>query len=299
MPARAAGCDSSPPSPPLQLCRGATAEERERYRLPPSLDAFAYLAGSGCTEIPGVDDAAQFAQVKSAMAAVGIDGEQQAALFSVLAAVLWLGNVAFTPLSDDAVAVDPASLPALRTAAALLGVGEAALCAALTSRQMVAGGEAITRDLSLEAALDARDALAKATYAAAFRWLVERINGALAVGAAACDTTLSILDIYGALPFLFWGVGVWVGASTVDWAAGQGPRAPCEPACLSARTCCAAPDLPSVRTHLPQALSALPRTALSSCASTWLTSGCSSSSPPTCSAWSRACTRRRASTGRT
>lgn len=191
----------APPPPayhPLQLCRGASEEERRRYLLPDSLEEFAYLSGSGCTRIPGVDDASEFQRVKDAMAAVGISVEQQAELFAVLAAVLWLGNVQFVPLHDDAVTVDSASMPAVAATAALLQCEQGALLAALTTRQMVAGGEQITRELGMEAALDNRDALSKAIYAAAFRWLVDRINEALAVGGRRGETTtLSILDIYG------------------------------------------------------------------------------------------------------
>lgn len=130
---------------------------------------------------------------------MGIAPPQQAALFSVLSAVLWLGNVGFAPLHDDAVAVALDSADALATAAALLDVGQDALAAALTTRRMLAGGEAITCELSAEAALDNRDALAKAVYAAAFRWLVARINEALEAGRQRGEGgTLSILDIYGA-----------------------------------------------------------------------------------------------------
>lgn len=145
-----------------------------------------------------MDDAAEFQRVKAAMATVGISAEQQAELFAVLAAVLWLGNVQFVPLHDDAVTVEGASMPAVAAAAALLQCEQGALLVALTTRQMVAGGEQITRELGMEAALDNRDALSKAIYAAAFRWLVDRINAALAVGGRRGETTtLSILDIYG------------------------------------------------------------------------------------------------------
>jgi len=160
----------------VQLCRGASAEERQRYLLPASLESFAYLNTSGCTSIAGVDDAAGFADVKAALAAVGIPPEQQDHVFSILAAVLWLGNIRFSPLHDDAVTVDAASMPALRSAASLLAVEEAALLAALTTRRMQAAGEVITCELGMEAALDNRDALSKAIYAALFKWLVHQVG---------------------------------------------------------------------------------------------------------------------------
>lgn len=61
----------------LQLCKGVSAEEAERYCIPPdALQSFEYLTQSGCISIQGVDDAADFVQVKKAMTAVGILPDQ-------------------------------------------------------------------------------------------------------------------------------------------------------------------------------------------------------------------------------
>jgi myosin V len=182
-----------------QLCRGATPEERADCLLPDSLEDFAYLSQSGCTDIKGVDDKAEFLDVKSAMNAVGITSEQQNSIWRVLSAVLWLGNVDFQAIGDtDAVRVaQGASEQALCFAASLLGVPEESLAAALTTRKMAVGGENITKELSLDVAIENRDALAKAVYEAQFRWLVNQINAALASGHASATTSLCILDIYG------------------------------------------------------------------------------------------------------
>lgn len=182
-----------------QLCRGATAEERVDCLLPDSLEDFAYLSQSGCTEIKGVDDSAEFLHVKDAMNAVGITSERQRSIYRVLSAVLWLGNVNFEAIGDtDAVQVaQGASEQALGFAASLLGIPEEALAAALTTRKMAVGGENITKELSLDVAIENRDALAKAVYEAQFRWLVNQINAALASGRASATTSLCILDIYG------------------------------------------------------------------------------------------------------
>ena len=184
-----------------QLCRGATPEERAECLLPKTLEDFAYLNKSGCNSINGVDDAQEFKVVKNAMAAVGISAEQQRGIWKVLSAVLWLGNISFIPVkhrNSDAVDVaGGASGQALESAAQLLGIPPASLAAALTTRRMVAGGEEITRELSLDVAIENRDALAKAVYEAQFRWLVNQINEALTTGRAAAATSLCILDIYG------------------------------------------------------------------------------------------------------
>lgn len=189
-----------------QLCRGADPQEREACLLPTDpLDTYVYLNQSGCSLIPGVDDAAQFLEVKAAMLAVGITVEQQQSIWCVLSAVLWLGNVHFAPRghnSDAVVVADGPSQAALFSVAQLLQVTPDALAYALTRRRMVAGGEHITRELSLEAAIENRDAFAKAIYEALFRWLVNQINAALAAKDGAAKTaapmqSLCILDIYG------------------------------------------------------------------------------------------------------
>ena len=153
----------------VQLCKGVSAEEAELYRLPAEpMVEFSYLNQSGCSSIEGVDDATDFATLKSAMTAVGINHQQQTEVFEVLAGILWLGNIQFTAPTDDSVSVEPG--PALSNAAALLQISEVALMNALTSRNIVARGETIVTQLKMEGAMDARDALAKATYAGMLAW---------------------------------------------------------------------------------------------------------------------------------
>ena len=63
--------------PAVQLCRGATAEECKKFSIPDNLEDFAYLSASGCSQIAGTDDAADFQHVKHSMAVVGIDKDSQ------------------------------------------------------------------------------------------------------------------------------------------------------------------------------------------------------------------------------
>mmetsp|Transcript_18537 Transcript_18537/g.55885 ORF Transcript_18537/g.55885 Transcript_18537/m.55885 type:complete len:757 (+) Transcript_18537:318-2588(+) len=179
-----------------QMCKGATAEERKLLRMPDNLEDFSYLSASGCSTIAGVDDAADFAHVKHSMAVVGIDPASQTLMFELLSAILWLGNVSYRHKTADSVEV--VDSPALTNSAALLRVPVDQLTHALSKRKITAGGESIDVELKMEAALDTRDALAKSIYAALFRWLVDKINQALAVGnKRTSGTSLSILDIYG------------------------------------------------------------------------------------------------------
>ncbi|KAL6757024.1 P-loop containing nucleoside triphosphate hydrolase protein [Haematococcus lacustris] len=182
-----------------QLVRGASPTMRAALGLPTHPRSFAFLAASGCTDIEGVDDAAEFQAVCEALGDVGIDPQLQASLFQLLAGVLWLGNLQFeadpTDLGNDATLLveDTAS----QAVCGLLGVSHASLSAALTQRRIVTPSEVVTKLLNEEESKDCRDALAKALYAAAFDWIVSRINLKLDTGKKGSGLSISILDIYG------------------------------------------------------------------------------------------------------
>eukprot|EP00899_Mesostigma_viride_P019284 jgi/Mesvir1/27357/Mv07168-RA.1 len=178
-----------------QLCAGADASEREMFRLKDP-DQFNFLKQSGCLSIEGIDDAEEFRILKKAMDTCEIRGDDQRELFKLVSAVLWLGELSFTPSANgETVTLDDNE--ALRNVAALLAVTPAALRTALTERKIKAGTETIQQQLKLDQALDGRDALAKAIYACLFDWLVGRINASLSSGKKKTAAVISILDIYG------------------------------------------------------------------------------------------------------
>ena len=192
-----------------QLCRGAGRDEglRERLHLLREPAEYAYLSSGGCTEIPGVNDPAEFRRLGSAMDAVGIGAGAQAHVFEVLAGVLWLGNVDFrglqepsSPGSDEArVSSDGAAQDALVHASELLGVSQDALRGALTTRLITAGRDTMTKPLTTPQAENARDSLSMALYSALFGLLVDRINACLnpVDDDSGPSTRISILDIFG------------------------------------------------------------------------------------------------------
>ena len=116
-----------------QLLAGATEEERAEYALLPPTE-FASLARTGCASIEGLDDAENFQQLRSALSTVNVGAEQQAVIFKMLSALLWLGNVEYGPDNGDDEASAPSNPDALSQAAQLLGVNAAALQKALCSR---------------------------------------------------------------------------------------------------------------------------------------------------------------------
>ncbi|EFJ42839.1 type VIII myosin heavy chain MyoC [Volvox carteri f. nagariensis] len=179
-----------------QLVRGVTDEERRAFMLPPKPQDFHFLAQSGCYDIAGVDDAEEFRVVRRALEDIGVDKETQAMLFKLLSGLLWLGNIEFEE-SGTGDSTKVRQTPALGNAATLLGWSQEALITALTTRRIVAPGEVVIKLLKVGDALEARNSLAKAIYAAIFNWVVARINARLSSGKSTSGLYIAILDIYG------------------------------------------------------------------------------------------------------
>ncbi|XP_008802972.1 myosin-1-like isoform X1 [Phoenix dactylifera] len=178
-----------------QLCDGAPLSLREKLNLK-SVDDYKYLKQSSCFTIAGVDDASKFHSVMEAMNVVHIKKDDQDAVFAILGAVLWLGNVSFTVIDNEnhvEIVEDEAAL----TVAKLIGCDIGSLKLALSTRTMRVGSDTIVQQLTLSQATDTRDALAKSLYASLFEWLVEQINKSLEVGKLRTGRSISILDIYG------------------------------------------------------------------------------------------------------
>ncbi|CAM0956705.1 unnamed protein product [Alopecurus aequalis] len=182
-----------------QLCAGAPPTLREKLNLK-KVDEYKYLKQSCCYSIAGVDDAEMFRTVTEAMNIVHISKEDQDNVFSMVSAVLWLGDISFTIIDNEnhvEILVEEGPLSAAETVSRLLGCSIEDLNLALSKRHMKVNNESIVQKLTLTQAADTRDALAKALYASLFEWLVEQINKSLSVGKRRTGRSISILDIYG------------------------------------------------------------------------------------------------------
>ncbi|XP_038690789.1 myosin-2-like isoform X2 [Tripterygium wilfordii] len=181
-----------------QICAGASSSLRAMLSLKRASD-YHYLNQRECLAIDGVDDAQRFCKlmvIEEALDIIQICKEDQEQVFAMLTAVLWLGNISFQVI-DSENHVQVLNDEAVNIAARLLGCSTQELMLALSMHKIQAGKDIIAKKLTLQQAIDVRDALAKFIYASLFDWLVEQINMSLEVGKQCSGRSISILDIYG------------------------------------------------------------------------------------------------------
>ncbi|CAK7327357.1 unnamed protein product [Dovyalis caffra] len=178
------------------LC-AAPAEDIEKYKLG-NPRTFHYLNQSHFYELDGVDDSEEYLATRRAMDVVGINADEQDAIFRVVAAILHLGNVEFAKGNevDSSEPKDDKSWFHLQTAAELLMCDEKSLEDSLCKRVIVTRDESITKWLDPDAAAVNRDALAKIVYSRLFDWIVNKINNSIGQDPDS-KSLIGVLDIYG------------------------------------------------------------------------------------------------------
>ncbi|GAB2253795.1 hypothetical protein Droror1_Dr00021604 [Drosera rotundifolia] len=178
-----------------QLCTGAPTSLRDKLHIKEASE-YKFLNRSKSLAIDGINDAQEFDKLKEALDAIGICKEYQESLFSLLALVLWLGNVSFEETGNDN-RVEVVLDEAVTVVSELMGCSISDLILALSTRNIPAGKDSIPKSLTLQQATDARDALAKFIYASLFDWLVQKINQSLGEGKKQMGRSIAILDICG------------------------------------------------------------------------------------------------------
>ncbi|KAG0202582.1 hypothetical protein BGX28_004928 [Mortierella sp. GBA30] len=191
-----------------QLLTGATSEEKIHLRLTDaagnngatgSTSPFNYLSAASLNRnrtLRGIDDAAEFANLKTALKVLGFQKKQVAQIFQLLAAVLHLGNLTFmedTTHTNDACVVR--NVDSLIFVADILGVDPNALQNTLTYKTKMIKKELCSVFLDAAGAELQRDELAQALYSLLFSWIVEFFNVKLCHDAPA--NFIGVVDMFG------------------------------------------------------------------------------------------------------
>ena len=167
-----------------QFLAGATPEERDRYGLEDVSD-YALLASSGCYRLPSgpfSDDGIAMDELRAAMKALGFKPKHLTAIFSLLVAILLLGNLQFGEADARDVSAYVANQPVLDQVARMLGVPAEELSEVLTNKTSYVRKELYTVMMNAQQSATQRDQLAKDLYAILFAFVTETANHKVAPG---------------------------------------------------------------------------------------------------------------------
>ncbi|XP_019397686.1 PREDICTED: unconventional myosin-XV [Crocodylus porosus] len=178
-----------------EMLAGLPSQQKQRFFLQEA-ETYYYLNQGGNCEISGKSDAEDFRRLVTSMENLNFSIEDQNSIFRILSSILHLGNVYFEKYETDCQEVaSVVSAKEILTVAELLQVSPEGLERAITFKVTETLREKIYTPLTVESAVDARDAIAKILYSLLFSWLTDRTNKLVYPKQEALS--IAILDIYG------------------------------------------------------------------------------------------------------
>ncbi|TNN01494.1 hypothetical protein fugu_010876 [Takifugu bimaculatus] len=143
------------------MLNGMTADEKKKLGLSRAGN-YTYLTMGNCTTCDGRDDMKEYSNIRSAMKVLMFTEKENWEISKLLAAILHMGNLRYDARTyDNLDACEVVRSPHLTTSAALLEVDCKDLMNCLTSRTLITRGETVSTPLSMDQALDVRDAFVK------------------------------------------------------------------------------------------------------------------------------------------
>ncbi|KAG9316831.1 P-loop containing nucleoside triphosphate hydrolase protein [Chiua virens] len=165
-----------------QLLAGATPAERDFLGLEGPSD-YALLASSGCYRLPAgpfSDDGIAMDDLRDVLKTLGFKSKHISSIFSILTAILFLGNIEFGEADAQDVSAYVVNMPVLEQAAKLLGVSVEELAETLTYKTSYVRKELFTMLLNVKQSATQRDRLMQDLYAILFAFIIETANYKLA-----------------------------------------------------------------------------------------------------------------------
>uniref|UniRef100_H3CAN2 Myosin motor domain-containing protein n=1 Tax=Tetraodon nigroviridis TaxID=99883 RepID=H3CAN2_TETNG len=159
-------------------------------------ETYYYLNQGGTCDLKGKQDKQDFKLLLGCLEVIGLQADQIATVWAILSSILQLGNMCFSSYESESFEVARVfSETEARRVGCLLQVSSEALQTVITHRVTETIYDRIYCPLSVEGAIESRDAIAKALYSVLFDWLLEQINDWLSP--TEMDSTVGIVDIYG------------------------------------------------------------------------------------------------------
>uniref|UniRef100_A0A3Q3M6A5 Myosin IHb n=1 Tax=Mastacembelus armatus TaxID=205130 RepID=A0A3Q3M6A5_9TELE len=162
-----------------QLVEGGEEDLLRWLGLERNCQHYSYLVQGGCAKVSSINDKNDWKTVQKALSVIELSKSDIEYLFGIIASVLHLGNIKF-----EADVRGYATLSNNQEMHWLLGI----------PAQVI---NHVFSPFSVDHAVYARDALAKAIYDRTFNWLVNKINESLANKDSSRKTVIGLLDIYG------------------------------------------------------------------------------------------------------
>ncbi|XP_071207730.1 unconventional myosin-Ih-like isoform X1 [Salvelinus alpinus] len=159
---------------------------------------YSYLVQVGegeCAKVSSVNDKSDWKTVRKALSIIEFSESNIESLFAIIGSVLHLGNVTFVADSQGYATLN--NSPEIHWLSKLLGIPAQVIQVGLTHRKIEARSEELLSPFTVDQAVYAKDALAKAIYGRTFTWLVNELNESLANKDSSRKTVIGLLDIYG------------------------------------------------------------------------------------------------------
>ncbi|XP_053270170.1 unconventional myosin-XVB [Pleuronectes platessa] len=169
-------------------------DKQELYLQGP--ETYYYLNQGVACKLNGKQDKQDFQLLVHCFETIGLHANQVSTIWAILSSILQLGNICFSSYEHESFEVSHIFSDAeTRRVGSLLQISSEALQTIITHRVTETTYEKIYCPLSVERAIESRDAIAKALYLVLFDWLLEQINDWLSP--SKMDSTVGVLDIYG------------------------------------------------------------------------------------------------------